>query len=127
MAIVAPLPPMSRLIAATSLATVLLLAPSAFAGVREEARRQVEFGVEVAARGLWREAIYRWERAVQIDPSYAEAYNDLGVAYEHEGELAKARQAYEKAMTLAPAHPSIKQNFELFKEVNDRAAGPARK
>lgn len=118
---------MSRSLTATTLVTVMLLAPTAFAGVRDDARRQVEFGIEVAGKGLWREAIYRWERAVQIDPSYAEAYNDLGVAYEHEGEMEKARQAYEKAVSLSPAHASIKQNFELFKEVNDRAAGPARK
>ena len=38
-------------------------------------------------RGLWREAIYRWERAVEIDPSYAAAYNDLAIGYEHEGEF----------------------------------------
>jgi Flp pilus assembly protein TadD len=48
------------------------------------------------------------------------------VAYEHEGDLEKARQAYEQAVKLSPSEPSIRQNFELFKEVNDRASGPAR-
>jgi hypothetical protein len=43
------------------------------ADARDDARRQVEFGIEVAQRGLWREAIYRWERAVSIDPTYAAA------------------------------------------------------
>ena len=47
----------------------------------------------VAQKGLWREAIYRWEKAVEIDPSYAAAYNDLAIAYEHEGDLDKARKA----------------------------------
>src|SRR5262245_57175101 len=65
---------------------------------REDAKKQVEFGIAVAQRGLWREAIYRWERAVKLDPSYAAAHNNLGIAYEHEGELDKARAAYEKAM-----------------------------
>ena len=91
------------------------------ADAREDARKQVEFGITVAARGLWREAIYRWQRAVEIDPTYAEAYNDLAIAYEHEGELDKARQAYEKALQLAPNNPTIKQNYELFREINDRA------
>ena len=67
-----------------------------------------------------REAIYRWERAAQIDPTYAEAFNDLAVAYEHEGQLAKAREAYEKALALAPNNLQIRQNYELFKEINDR-------
>ena len=64
------------------------------ADVRSEARTQVEFGIDVAQRGLWREAIYRWERAAQIDPTYAEAFNNLAIAYEHEGQLDKAREAY---------------------------------
>ncbi|MEO5739687.1 MAG: hypothetical protein ABIS29_03740, partial [Vicinamibacterales bacterium] len=38
---------------------------------RSDAKAQVEFGIAVAQRGLWKEAIYRWERATQIDPTYA--------------------------------------------------------
>ena len=87
---------------------------------RADAKKQVEFGITVAQRGLWREAIYRWERATQIDPKYAEALNNLAIAYEHEGDLEKARVAYEKALELAPNNALIKQNYELFKEINDR-------
>lgn len=92
----------------------------AFADARSDAKAQVAFGISVAQRGLWREAIYRWERATQIDPSYAAAYNNLAVAYEHEGDFDKARQAYEKAVELEPNNALIKQNYELFKEINDR-------
>ena len=67
-------------------------------------------------------AIYRWERATMIDPTYAAAHNNLAIAYEHEGELDKARAAYEKALELAPDNAFIKQNYELFKEINDRTA-----
>jgi superkiller protein 3 len=81
----------------------------------------VAFGINVAQRGLWREAIYRWEKAVELDPTYAAAYNDLGIAYEHEGDLSKARKAYEKALALDPNNVQIRQNYELFKEINDRA------
>ena len=91
-----------------------------FADARSDAKAQVEFGINVAQRGLWREAIYRWERATKIDPSYAAAYNNLAVAYEHEGEFDKARTAYEKAIELDPENALVKQNFELFKEINDR-------
>ncbi|OFW30545.1 MAG: hypothetical protein A3H97_05615 [Acidobacteria bacterium RIFCSPLOWO2_02_FULL_65_29] len=94
----------------------------AFADARSEARAQVDFGISVAQRGLWREAIYRWERAVEIDPTYAAAFNDLAVAYEHEGQLEKARQAYEKALAIEPNNLQIKQNYELFKEINERTA-----
>ena len=90
------------------------------ADARDDAKRQVEFGISVAQRGLWREAIYRWERAAQIDPTYAAAHNNLAIAYEHEGDLEKARAAYEKAVELEPNNTYIKQNYELFKEINDR-------
>jgi Flp pilus assembly protein TadD len=93
-----------------------------WADARSEAKEQVAFGIDVAQRGLWREAIYRWERATQIDPTYAAAFNDLAVAYEHEGQLEKARTAYEKAIELDPENQQIRQNYELFKEINDRTA-----
>ena len=88
---------------------------------RKQAKEQVEFGIQVAQRGLWKEAIYRWERATQLDPTYAAAFNNLAVAYEHEGHLAKAREAYEKALALEPENALVRQNYELFKEINDRA------
>jgi type IV pilus assembly protein PilF len=97
-----------------------LTAGPAFADQRSDAKEQVEFGIQVAQRGLWREAIYRWERATQIDPTYAAAFNNLAIAYEHEGQLDKARAAYEKATELDPSNTLIKQNFDLFKEINDR-------
>jgi Tfp pilus assembly protein PilF len=90
------------------------------ADVRDDAQRRVEFGITVAQRGLWREAIFQWERAVEIDPTYAAAYNNLGIGYEHEGELNKARQAYERALEIEPNNAMIQQNYELFKEINDR-------
>ena len=90
------------------------------ADVRSDAKAQVEFGISVAAKGLWREAIYRWERATQIDPTYGAAFNNLAVAYEHEGLLEKAGEAYERALKLEPNNAMVRQNFELFKEIHDR-------
>ena len=55
-----------------SIALLLALAtvsPAISADDRSDAKRQVEFGIEVAERGLWREATYRWNRAVEIDPT----------------------------------------------------------
>lgn len=113
---------MSARIPAAALLMVTLLAVPASADQRSDAKEQVEFGIQVAQRGLWREAIYRWERATQLDPTYAAAFNNLAIAYEHEGQLEKARAAYEKATSLEPNNTLIKQNFDLFKEINDRAA-----
>jgi Tfp pilus assembly protein PilF len=111
-----------RLFTSVTLAAMALSLPAAssYADVRHDAKSQVEFGINVAQRGLWREAIYRWEKAVELDPSYAAAFNDLAIAYEHEGQLEKARKAYDKALELDPNNTQIRQNYELFKEINDR-------
>jgi Tfp pilus assembly protein PilF len=112
---------MGKPLAALVLVAAFASAAPAFADVRSEARSQVEFGIHVAERGLWREAMFRWERAVEIDPTYAAAYNNLAVAYEHEGQFAKARQAYERALKLEPNNFQIRQNYDLFREINDRS------
>jgi len=106
------------------LAIVLLLSsavPALAQKPRERAEAQVKFGINVAQYNLWREAIARFERAADIDPTYAAAYNNLAIAYEQQGELGKARDAYEKSLKLDPDNQYIKQNYELFREINDRA------
>ena len=117
---------MKRLAVACLLLVATCVAP-AIADARSDARAQIEFGINVAQRGLWREAIYRWEKAVEIDPTYAEAHNNLAIGYEHEGQFEKARQSYEKAIKLAPNNLQIQQNYELFKEINDRRSNAKEK
>ena len=116
-----------RLATCLALMAATIVSPVFADDKRREAEAQVTFGIDVAQRGLWREAIYRWERAVEIDPTYAAAYNDLAVAYEHEGQFDKARRAYEKALEIEPNNSQIRQNYELFKEINDRTGGSAEK
>ena len=99
---------------------VFLTAADAWADARSAAKEQVDFGIKVAQNGLWREAQYRWERAVALDPTYAEAWNNLAIAYEHSGKFDEARKAYETAIKLDPKNMLIRQNYDLFKEINDR-------
>ena len=102
------------------LSAVLLMASLAAADDRSKAKEQVEFGIKVAQNGLWSEALYRWKRAVEIDPSYASAWNNLAIAFEHEGRFEEAKQAYEKALQLDSKNMLIRQNYDLFKEINER-------
>ena len=87
---------------------------------RDEAKAHVEFGIKVAQSGLWKEATYRWEKAVAIDPTYAEAWNNLAIGYEHEGRFEDADKAYQQALKLSPKNLAIRQNYDLFKEINER-------
>ena len=109
-----------RACAACLIVLLALSAPARASDARSEAKKHVDFGIVVAQKGLWREAIMQWERATRIDPTYAAAFNNLAIAYEHEGDLDKARAAYDKALAIEPNNSYIKQNNELFKEINDR-------
>jgi Flp pilus assembly protein TadD len=97
-----------------------LAAPPAFADARADAKAQVTFGISVAQKGLWKEALYRFEKAVEIDPTYAAAHNNLAIALEHQGKFREAERAYQKALQLDPDNVVIRQNFDLFDEINNR-------
>ena len=107
-----------------ALLVVVALASSASVAfardARSDAKQQVEFGIKVAQSNLWNEALYRWQKAVELDPGYAAAWNNLAIAYEHEGKFDEAKKAYEKALQLEPKNLMIRQNYDLFKEINDR-------
>jgi Tfp pilus assembly protein PilF len=81
---------------------------------------QMEFGVRMARANLWREALFRFERAVQIDPENAEALNNLAVAYEGIGEFEKARDAYARALRVDKSNQHIQKNYSRFVEFYSR-------
>ena len=110
---------MRRLI---TFSVVVLLTATAVVHAQDRAKskEQIEFGIKVAQNQLWNEALYRWLKATELDPTYAAAWNNLAVAYEHEGKFEDAKKAYEKALQLDPKNVMIRQNYDLFKEINDR-------
>src|SRR5215211_1969011 len=107
---------------AIAVAALLIgVAQPVLADARSDAKSQVDFGIKVAQNGLWKEATYRWLKATEIDPSYPAAWNNLAIAYEQQGNFVEAQKAYEKAVQLDPKNQMIRQNYDLFKEINDRA------
>jgi Flp pilus assembly protein TadD len=86
----------------------------------KESKEQVSFGIDVARIGLWKEAMYRWEKAVELDPGNASARNNLAVAYEQTGEFDQANAEYERALEIEPDNTYIRQNYELFREAYER-------
>lgn len=94
--------------------------PASSADGEKTAKKEVAFGIDVARRGLWQEARFRFEQATALDPESASAYNNLGVTLEQQGEFDKARAAYERALQLSPKNISIQQNFDLFREADEK-------
>jgi Tfp pilus assembly protein PilF len=110
-----------------ALVVVLLLFPVSLWAAEDSARSQIDFGLKVAQMGLWQEARFRFERAVDIDPKNASALNDLAVSLEQMGDFDKARECYEKALEIKPGDVYIQQNYDLFREADDKRNRKARR
>jgi Flp pilus assembly protein TadD len=96
--------------------TALLAAGCGSYARTEKAETQISFGSAVARRGLWREAAFRFEKAVEKEPSNARAHNNLAVALEASGEFARALAEYKKALELDPNDSYIRRNYARFAE-----------
>lgn len=112
----------------TGLKLFLLMALVVLAGAGCSNRRldlnqsgdQLQFGVQMARANLWREAMFRFERAVAIDPSNPTALNNLAVAYEGIGEFEKARDTYARALAADRSNQYIQKNYSRFVEFYSR-------
>jgi Tfp pilus assembly protein PilF len=65
----------------------------------DKAQTQISFGSSVARRGLWREAAFRFERAVQQEPNNARALAE-----------------YKRALEIDPGDSYIRRNYARFAE-----------
>ena len=81
-----------------------------------ERGRQLEFGVEMARRGLWSEALFRFRRADAEDPENPRILNNLAVAHEAVGQFDEALELYKRAVKLEPANAELKRNYARFVE-----------
>ncbi len=81
---------------------------------------QDNFGVQMARMNLWREALFRFQRAVQINPNDAMAHNNLAVAWEANGDFEKARKEYLEALKLDRSNQYIQKNYSRYVEFLSR-------
>jgi len=77
---------------------------------------QDNFGVQMAKMSLWREALFRFRRAVEINPSDPMAHNNLAVAYEANGDFDSARKEYLEALKLDRSNQYIQKNYSRYVE-----------
>ena len=83
---------------------------------REEAMRLRTQGFAFQEQGDLANARSAYEKAIQLDPSYATPHNDLAVVLEEEGKFAEAEQAYMKALKLNPSYPEAHANIAMLYE-----------
>jgi Flp pilus assembly protein TadD len=99
------------------LLSVLMLSVSFLhADVSEDVKSQLKFGVRAAKEDRWDEAVFRWRKALQLDPNNLMAHNNLAVAYEQTGEYEFALEEYEIAYRLDSGNQYVKNNLDRFKD-----------
>ena len=104
----------------TVFATLLLAIGCSHSSDLSRPSSQDNFGVQMAKMNLWREAMFRFERAIEINPGDAQAHNNLAVAYEANGDFEKARKEYLEALKLDRTNPYIQKNYSRFVEFLSR-------
>src|SRR6188474_1616771 len=95
----------------SAVAAVVLVAGCAHRADLTRPEAQDNFGVRMAKMNLWREAMFRFRRAVEIQPSNAMAHNNLAVAYEANGDFDNARKEYLEALKLDRSNAYIQKNY----------------
>ena len=111
----------------SALAAVVLVAGCAHRSDSTRPEAQDNFGVRMAKMNLWREAMFRFRRAVEIEPSNAMAHNNLAVAYEANGDFENARKEYLEALKLDRSNAYIQKNYSRYVEFlsrNKKRAAP---
>lgn len=90
-------------------------------GDLSNADTQRRFGVRMARMNLWREAMFRFRRATEIEPDNAMAHNNLAVAYEATGDFDSAAREYREALRLDRSNQYIQKNYSRFVEFTQKA------
>lgn len=65
----------------------------------------------IVEQGYLDSAIFYFSKAIEIDPEYFQAYNNLGLAYEKSGDKKNAKKNYSKAIEIYPDFQLAKDNL----------------
>ncbi len=86
---------------------------------------EIEFyrGNENANLGKYKEAIENYDKAIELNPKYADAYNNRGNAKLHSGKNEEAIEDYNKAIELDPQYDTYynRGNAKLHSGKNEEA------
>jgi tetratricopeptide (TPR) repeat protein len=69
------------------------------------------------------QAVEFYQRAIEADPSFADAHCNLGAVYESQGRGKFARECFERALALNPDH--VEANFNIANLLEDESRNEA--
>ena len=88
-----------------------------------ESKRLYREGVKYALAGLYAQAVQIFERAVKLDPQFADAHFALGHAYSDMGRWQSAIDSFERAVQLNPKDLEAQDRLEEARERLARQTG----
>jgi Flp pilus assembly protein TadD len=84
--------------------------------IRRCAQWQDDMAFTLERQGKVKEAIRHYEQALRLNPDYAEAHNNLGVALAGQGKLLEAIGHYEQALRIKPYHAEAHHSWGIALE-----------
>jgi len=90
--------------------------PDTISELKMQSRLYRNKGLQLQNNGDLDGAIGFYQKSIQLDPTYATAYNDLGIVYELKGLSDLAEENYLKAIKIDPNYLSAYSNLALFYE-----------
>ena len=96
----------------------LLLASTALPALAADGpgQQQLDFGADMAKRGLWKEALFRFQQADRLEPDNPHILNNIAVSFEALGLFDEALEIYQKALRVGPNDRELRGNYSRFAE-----------
>jgi tetratricopeptide (TPR) repeat protein len=82
----------------------------------DRSNAQLSFGIQMAKRGLWSEALFRFKQAERASPGNHRYLGNMAVAYEALGQFDLALDYYQRALKAAPSDGDLRRNYSRFVE-----------
>jgi protein involved in polysaccharide export with SLBB domain len=93
-----------------------------------ESKQLYAEGVKYALAGFFSQAVELFQRAIRLDPKFADAHFALGHAYFDTGRWEKAIESFQRAVELNPndleAQDRLEQSREMLAREADKKQGP---
>jgi len=100
-------------------------APSAVP-IRDRVAALMRTGIDAARSGELDQAAAAFRKAVEIDPTDAEAWDSLGVVLVRAGDEARGVEAFRRALRAVPGHLKASRNLAVVLDRQGRSAEAAR-
>jgi len=80
----------------------------------ENCKLRIELGISYLEKENYSKALNNFQIAQEIEPHNFIPHKNMGIVYYHTGEYNKAREEFEKSLTLNPAQPDVRDFLDFL-------------